>query len=74
MLWPLGGVAFVQPPQRPGAVLWSIAAGPLVRSGGDTWHFLFAPTGLASQRPWGLARTEWRGWGGCWWAAHCCPS
>jgi Zn-dependent protease len=30
MLWPLGGVAFVQPPQRPGAVLWSIAAGPLV--------------------------------------------
>ncbi|QDU34081.1 Putative zinc metalloprotease Rip3 [Poriferisphaera corsica] len=30
MLWPLGGIAFVQPPQRPGAVLWSIAAGPLV--------------------------------------------
>jgi Zn-dependent protease len=30
MLWPLGGVAFVNPPQRPGAVLWSIAAGPLV--------------------------------------------
>jgi Zn-dependent protease/Tfp pilus assembly protein PilF len=30
MLWPLGGVAFVQPPPRPGAVLWSIAAGPLV--------------------------------------------
>jgi Zn-dependent protease len=30
VLWPLGGVAFVQPPQRPGAVLWSIAAGPLV--------------------------------------------
>lgn len=30
MLWPLGGVAFVQPPQRPGAVLWSIFAGPLV--------------------------------------------
>jgi Zn-dependent protease len=30
MLWPLGGVAFVRPPQRPGAVLWSIAAGPLV--------------------------------------------
>lgn len=29
-LWPLGGVAFVQPPERPGAVLWSIAAGPLV--------------------------------------------
>jgi Zn-dependent protease len=30
MLWPLGGVAFVRPPQRPGAQLWSIAAGPLV--------------------------------------------
>ena len=30
MLWPLGGVAFVNPPQRPGAVLWSIVAGPLV--------------------------------------------
>lgn len=30
MLWPLGGVAYVSPPQRPGATLWSIAAGPLV--------------------------------------------
>ena len=30
MLWPLGGVAFVQPPPRPGALLWTIAAGPLV--------------------------------------------
>jgi len=30
ILWPLGGVAFVNPPPRPGAVLWSIAAGPLV--------------------------------------------
>lgn len=30
MLWPLGGVAYVKPPQRPGATLWSIAAGPLV--------------------------------------------
>jgi Zn-dependent protease len=30
MLWPLGGVAYVRPPQRPGAMLWSIAAGPLV--------------------------------------------
>jgi Zn-dependent protease len=29
-LWPLGGIAFVNPPQRPGAYLWSIAAGPLV--------------------------------------------
>ncbi|HXB59398.1 MAG TPA: site-2 protease family protein [Candidatus Acidoferrales bacterium] len=30
VLWPLGGVAYVSPPQRPGAVLWSIVAGPLV--------------------------------------------
>lgn len=30
LLWPLGGVAFVQPPPRPGAFLWSLAAGPLV--------------------------------------------
>jgi Zn-dependent protease len=30
VLWPLGGVAYVSPPQRPGAQLWSIAAGPLV--------------------------------------------
>lgn len=30
VLWPLGGIAFVNPPRRPGAYLWSIAAGPLV--------------------------------------------
>ena len=30
VLWPLGGVAYVDPPLRPGATLWSIAAGPLV--------------------------------------------
>lgn len=30
ILWPLGGVAYVQPPFRPGAHLWSIVAGPLV--------------------------------------------
>ncbi|MEI6192977.1 MAG: M50 family metallopeptidase [Verrucomicrobiota bacterium] len=32
VLWPLGGVAYVSPPQRPGAQLWSIAAGPLVNA------------------------------------------
>jgi Zn-dependent protease len=57
MLWPLGGVAYVRPPQRPGAVLWSIVAGPLVNvlllpatwgsyylipAQGDLRHFLFA--------------------------------
>src|SRR3989442_11300094 len=30
VLWPLGGVAYVGPPPRPGAPPWSIAAGPLV--------------------------------------------
>lgn len=30
VLWPLGGIAYVNPPPRPGALLWSIAAGPLV--------------------------------------------
>jgi Zn-dependent protease len=30
VLWPFGGVAYVQPPPRAGATLWSIAAGPLV--------------------------------------------
>src|SRR5579863_1441973 len=33
VLWPLGGVAYVAPPPRPGATLWSIAAGPLVNVG-----------------------------------------
>jgi Zn-dependent protease len=30
LLWPFGGVAYVKAPPRPGAELWSIAAGPLV--------------------------------------------
>jgi Zn-dependent protease len=30
ILWPLGGIAFVSPPPRAGAMLWSIAAGPMV--------------------------------------------
>ena len=30
ILWPLCGIAFVNPPRRPGAYLGSIAAGPLV--------------------------------------------
>ena len=30
VLWPLGGLAFVDPPLRASAVLWSIIAGPLV--------------------------------------------
>lgn len=30
VLWPLGGIAYIAPPPRPGPMLWSIAAGPLV--------------------------------------------
>lgn len=30
VLWPLGGIAYATPPPRPVAVLWSLAAGPLV--------------------------------------------
>lgn len=30
VLWPLGGIALGRPPPRPGAELWTIAAGPLV--------------------------------------------
>jgi Zn-dependent protease len=66
MLWPLGGVAFVQPPPRPGALLWSIVAGPLVNvllmpiTVGAFW--LADGAGLAQTAPdawqylWSLAR------------------
>lgn len=30
LLWPFGGIAYVQTPPRPGGYLWAIAAGPLV--------------------------------------------
>lgn len=46
LLWPLGGVAYVQPPQRPGAYLWSIVAGPLVNLA------LLAPTWAAAYAVW----------------------
>lgn len=44
VLWPLGGIAYVAPPPRPGAFLWSIAAGPLVNLVlvlplGAAWYF-----------------------------------
>jgi Zn-dependent protease len=55
ILWPLGGVAFVNPPRRPGAVLWSIAAGPLVNVAllpvlGLLWFFA-GQAGLADSAP-----------------------
>jgi Zn-dependent protease len=59
MLWPLGGIAYVNPPPRPGALLWSIVAGPLVNvvllpittallkipAGPDLHRFLYAVWG-----------------------------
>ena len=55
VLWPLGGVAYVNPPPRPGATLWSLAAGPLVNValfpilGGLYW--LAREAGWAESRP-----------------------
>jgi Zn-dependent protease len=46
VLWPLGGVAYVDPPQRPGATLWSIAAGPLVNV---VLFFVLTPLLMASR-------------------------
>lgn len=54
VLWPLGGVAYVDPPPRPGATLWSIAAGPLV-------NVAFVPVlmvAISAARAAGLAATS----------------
>jgi uncharacterized protein (TIGR03067 family) len=49
-LWPFGGIAPINPPPRPGAFLWSIAAGPLVNLAlvpvTLAAFFLSAPAGL----------------------------
>jgi Zn-dependent protease len=55
VLWPLGGVAYVAPPPRPGPTLWSIAAGPLVNVAltpvlGVMWALAHA-AGLAQSSP-----------------------
>ena len=65
VLWPLGGVAYVDPPPRPGATLWSIAAGPLVNVA--LFPVLSALALLAESLGWaetlpnlyGLLRTIW---------------
>ena len=51
VLWPLGGVAFVAPPERPGATLWAIAAGPLV-------NLVLIPPALLL-----AGGSQWMGWG-----------
>jgi Bifunctional DNA primase/polymerase, N-terminal len=40
------------------------SSGPLVRTGGDGWHYYLAPTGLGNAHPAGLAHVDWRGRGG----------
>lgn len=54
MLWPLGGMAYVSPPLRPGATLWSNAAGPLVNV---ALLLVIAPLGLTLDRTWRWGRT-----------------
>jgi len=54
MLWPLGGMAYVSPPQRPGATLWSSAAGPLVNV---QLLLVFTPVGVIIDRSFKLAKT-----------------
>jgi Zn-dependent protease len=53
VLWPLGGVAYVNPPQRPGATLWSLAAGPLVNVA--LAPILYVVVALAGSSGWALA-------------------
>ena len=56
MLWPLGGVAYVDPPQRPGAQLWSLAAGPLVNV--VLFPLLFAALMTARYLGWKYSRPD----------------
>jgi hypothetical protein len=60
----------VDGPESGDSLRWSAVSqllgmrGPLVRTGGDGWHFYLAPTGLRDPRVRGLAKVEWRGRGG----------
>jgi Zn-dependent protease len=56
VLWPLGGVAFVQPPPRAGAYLWSIAAGPLVNA--VLFPFLMLAAFVAVRLQWGIIHPD----------------
>jgi len=73
MLWPLGGVAYVDAPQRPAAQLWSLAAGPLVNVallpvlGGV--YFAASASGWSTRTP---TCTTWRT--ACWPSTWCCWS
>jgi Zn-dependent protease len=56
VLWPFGGVAYVDPPPRPGATLWSIAAGPLVNV--VLAPILFVAVMLGRSAGWALAMPD----------------
>ena len=56
VLWPFGGVAYVAPPPRPGATLWSIAAGPLVNV--VLLPLFLALTMLAREQGWGTSHPD----------------
>lgn len=56
VLWPLGGVAYVTPPPRPGAHLWSLAAGPLVNF--VVLPILFVAWALVSHGGWAELRPD----------------
>lgn len=55
VLWPLGGVAYVDPPPRPGAMLWSIVAGPLVNV---VLFPIFLGLFFANNRGWAQPQTD----------------
>jgi Zn-dependent protease len=54
LLWPLGGIAYVSPPPRPGATLWSMAAGPLVNL---ALLVIVSPLGIKLDRSLGWAKS-----------------
>ena len=60
VLWPLGGVAYVNPPPRPGATLWSIAAGPLVNV--VLLPILFILLATSRSLGWALSMPNLYGW------------
>lgn len=53
VLWPLGGAAYVNPPPRPGATLWSVTAGPLVNV--VLFPILWIPLVLSRSLGWAAA-------------------
>lgn len=53
VLWPLGGVAYVDPPRRPAPILWSIIAGPAVNVA--LWPILSGLNTLARATGWAYA-------------------